>query len=237
MNTERRALNDEEREDFSVAAVWKVDWNELVVLPALSGSLIGGLALLAVGVLLRLIGVDTNGFMGLSGTSLPLFFGGIGAISFVAYIVWFEFRRRSNAVLQRQQILERNDLIVELYRIIDCKLVREPEHGQCMYFVKSSEGKIIFVFEGQDELQEDWQERPLAVLESERPRSGLKIIRLPETRESIVVKFNGSEIPVRDCYEMTLAPNFWPASGKRIKSPWDDLQRRYKLKNMTTSAN
>jgi len=237
MNTERRALNDEEREEFSATTVWKVDWKELVGFAALSGASIGGLALLAIGALLRLIGIDTNGFVGLIGGSLPLLFVGIAASVFVAYVVWFEFRRRSNAVLRRQQILERSDLIVELYKIIDCKLVREPEHGQCMYFVKSCEGKIIFVFEGQDELQEDWQERPLSMSESERPRSELKIIRLPETREGIFVKFNGPEIPVRDCFEMTLAPNFWPASGKILKSPWDDLQRRYKLKNMTTSAN
>lgn len=236
MDTERRALNDDERTEFSATASWKVDWKELLGFAALGGGFLGGLVLLAGGILLWLIGIDTNGFMGLSTDSLPPLFVGIGALSFVAYVVWFELRSQRNAVLRRQQILDRNDLIVEVYKVVDCKLVREPDHGQCMYFVKSCEGKVIFVFEGQDELQEDWQERPLAILEGERPRSELKIIRLPETNESVVVKFNGPEIPVRDCFEMTLAPNFWPASGKTLKSPWDDLQRRYRLKNFTTSA-
>ena len=236
MYTEHRALNEDERIEFSATALWKVDWKELVGLAALSGGFFGGLVLFAGGVLLRLIGFDTDGFMGLAGKSLPLFSVVIGASSFVAYVVWFEFRCQRNAFLRRQQILDRDDLVVEVHKIVDCKLVREPEHGQCMYFVKSCEGKVIFVFEGQDELQEDWQERPLAVLESERPRSELKIIRLPGTNESIVVKFSGPEIPVRDCFEMTLAPNSWPASGKTLKSSWDDLQRRYRLKNFTTSA-
>ncbi|MEP6064735.1 MAG: hypothetical protein ABJ246_02775 [Paracoccaceae bacterium] len=236
MDTERRALNDDERTEFSATALWKVDWKELVGFAAMGGGFLALFFLLAGGILLKLIGIDTNGFMGLSADSLPLFFVGIGASSFVAYVIWFEFRSQRNAVLRRQQILDRNDLIVEVYKVADCKLVREPEHGQCMYFVKSCEGKVIFVFEGQDELQEDWQEHPLAVLESERPRSELKIIRLPETNESVVVEFNGPEIPFHDCFEMTLAPNFWPASGKTLKSPWDDLQRRYRLKNFTTSA-
>lgn len=236
MDTERRALNDDERTAFSATALWKVDWKELVGFAALAGGVLGFLVLLGVGILLNLVGINTNGFMGLSGDSLPPIFMGVGALSFAAFGVWSELRSQRNAAQRRQQILDRSDLIVELYKVVDCKLVREPEHGQCMYFVKSCEGKVIFVFEGQDELQEDWQERPLAVLESDRPRSELKIVRLPETKESVVVRFEGPEIPVRDCFEMTLAPNFWPTSGKTLKSTWDDLQRRYRLKNVTTSA-
>jgi hypothetical protein len=235
MDTERRALNDEERAEFSATALWKVDWTELVGFAVLSGGSVGVLFLFAVGLVSRLTGVETNGLMGLNGDILAPIFAGVGASSFVVYVVWFEFRSRGIAVLRRQQILDRNDLVVKVHKIVDCMLVREPEHGQCMYFVKSYEGKVIFVFEGQDELQERWQESPLAVLDSERPKNELKIIRLPETNESISVTFDGHEISVRDCFEMTLAPDFWPASGKTLKSSWDDLHRRYKLKNMTPS--
>lgn len=175
--------------------------------------------------------------MGLSYDSVSPFFFGIGAASLTAYVWWFQFRERRNQALHRQQIFDRNDLIVEVHKIDDCILVRETEHGQYMYFLRSGEGKVIFVFEGQEELQEDWQEKPLAVLENERPRSQLKIIRLPETKESVLVKFDGPEIPVRDCFEMALAPEFWPASGKILKSSWDDLQRNYKLKNMKITTN
>lgn len=235
MDTEHRALNNDERTELSATTSSKTDWKELVGFAVLSGGSLGILALFAVGVLLRFTGIDTHGFMGLSDNSLPVVFAGIGASSFVAYVVLFELRSQRKAVQHRQHILDRDDLVVEVHKIVDCKLVREPEHGQCMYFAKSRDGKVIFIFEGNDELQEDWQERPLTVLESERPRSELKIIRLPETEESIVVAFTGPEIHVDDCFEMTLAPSFWPASGKVLKSSWDDLQKRYKLKKMASS--
>lgn len=236
MDTERRALNDAEQTEFSSTALWKTDWKELLGLAAMSGGFLGGLVCLVAGVLLRFIGADTNGFMGLSGNSLLLFSVGVGASSSVAYVLWFEFRSQRKAARRREQILDRNDLVVEVYKIVDCKLVREPEHGQCMYFLKSSEGKVLFVFEGQDELQDGWQNHPLVVSESERPRRVLKIIRLPETNESIVVTFDGPEIPLHDCFEMTLAPSHWPASGKVLKSSWNDVQRRYRLKHFSTSA-
>lgn len=38
MDIERRALNDEERTEFSATALWKVDWKELVGFAALGGG-------------------------------------------------------------------------------------------------------------------------------------------------------------------------------------------------------
>ncbi|WP_415404103.1 hypothetical protein [Tateyamaria sp. SN3-11] len=67
LNTERRALNDDERTKLSETASWNVDWKELVGFAALGGGSFGALVLLAVGGLLRLMGIDTNGFVGLTG--------------------------------------------------------------------------------------------------------------------------------------------------------------------------
>lgn len=234
MDSERRALNDQERAELSATTLWEADWIELVGFSALGGGFLGGLVLLVVSFALRSIGVDVNDHLGLSGIGLALLGVVIGASSFVGYVVWFEIRGRNDAALKHQQILQRDDLIFEVHKIVESKLVREPEHGQCMYFVKTLEGKVIFVFEGQEDLQENWEKSPLVLPENERPRRELKIVRLPETKEGILVQFDGPEVLVREWFEMTLAPHFWPASGKVITSPWDDLQGRYKLKSMNT---
>lgn len=233
MDIERRALNEDERAEFASTALWEVDWKELVGIAALNGGSLSLLVLLVAAVVAKLIGIDTTWFMGLSDNSLMLLAFGIGASSFVAYVVGFELRSQKNSIVRRQHILGRNDLVVETHSIVDCKLVREPEHGQCMFFVKSYDENVMFVFEGQD-LQEGWEESPLLLSESDRPRRNLKIVRLPETRESIFVKFYGPEIPLHACFEMALGPNSWPSSGKVLKSSWDDLERRYRLKTLKT---
>jgi len=65
-----------------------------------------------------------------------------------------------------------------------------------MFFVRCTDNSIVFIFKGEDELDEDWENDPLTIPEQERSRAILKIVGDPETKDVILVQFDGEEIPV-----------------------------------------
>lgn len=230
MKLERRALSAEERKELSAVSSHQIPWSEIFVFSLFAGTGVGAIFAIAFTMLLGFSNIEIFGIPSLDLDRLALILGPLGALGFLSYMVFSFIRQKGIRTREREQIIDRDDLIVEVRTVNACKLVREPEHGQCMFFVRTDDGETLFIFEGQDELQDDWKTNPLGLPESDKPRDELKVIRHPKTKKGIMVCFSGSTLPIRQCFEIGLAPASWPASGAVLRSPWDEVQRRYRLK-------
>lgn len=156
--------------------------------------------------------------------------GALVAIYFIVYLINHELKHRRNYEQFRLKLSNSDDLIVEQHRIIKCLFVREPKHGQPMYFVQSEDDVIFFILEGQAELDLDWEQDPQRLKDDEKPRAQLKLIREPSSKQCLFEEFNGQTIPPGECHIIPLSPSQWPTSGNKIKGPWETLAARYRLK-------
>lgn len=227
MTIERRALNAEEREVLNAFEPGSLFLKEVLLFAALGGAVVGVILAFAIGLILKLAGLQTGNM-----ENLPLILGVFGALALGAHGLWDVFQSRKQSAERRATLLQSEDLIVETHHVQEVKLVREPEHGQPMYFVRTDEDLVHFVLEGQNTLDEKWETEPLSLSEEEAPRRGLKLIRDPANKECIMESFFGDAFAPDKCFEIGLDPQYWPASGKKIKAPWDELDRRYRLKEM-----
>ena len=234
MQVERRALNAEEAAALSrhdLDSSFFRELKEYVGTAVFMGTICVFLAMMLDVALTKLIDVDLLGSIHIERIVLLA----VWAIGTLAGIVYFAYDIWSNRKLverRRAGLLTSDDLSVEYHQIEDCKFVREPEHGQPMYFVRCSDDVILFIFEGQDDLDEDWEDNPMRTGGHEKPRANLKIIRTPKKNDCFLVQFDGPVIPVHDCHVINVGPGRWPASGDILDTPWDSLEKRYKLERM-----
>jgi len=231
MKTERRALNSQERAQL-IEPSHGIPFGTLFWAAIQLGVFLAGFVWLISYLAGKIIGVDLTYFT--NGKQEHLAIALFIAASFfgLVYLVRHQMRSISRMRRSRQQSIASNDLLVELYEVKDCKLVRDPEHGQPMFFVRCDDGSIHCVFEGQDELDEEWYEHPLRLGDTDKPRVNLKIIRNTKTKEYILEEFSGTALPLDACYIINVAPDKWPVDGRALKCRWEDIDKRYQLEKM-----
>ena len=230
MKTERRGLNEAEKLHFLEQSPAVVDWKEALVSPFLGGVFAGFLAFLAMAGLDKLLGFELRFALGVDPAVLMLIIcGGLAAV-FTGFAVRFELMNRKAVMTRRDEILELEDLVVEYHRVVEGKLVHEPEHGQYMFFLRTSDDKTVFVLEGQDVPEHGCTEEFLLhVPEDDTPKEDLKIIRHPSDGQTLFLTFSGLPLSFKESFEIGLAPQFWPESGRILKAPWKEIEARYRL--------
>lgn len=232
MDVERRALTAKEAERVTAMPPDEGFLKDILGLALFAGGLFGGLVGIAAVMIERYTGLLPD--MLTNGGEVIL--GLVSALAIAGWTVVSEWRSRKN---HREWLLKRNEdlagrdnLICEVHRVIDVMLVRDPEHGQPMYFVKTEDDRIFYVFNGQDELDEDWECQPLKLKDDDRPRAGLKIILHPKTKERLLVEFQGTPIDARTCYIIDRDPAEWPMDGQIMQGEWETLPKRYQLREV-----
>ena len=232
MHTERRALTADEARRLAAPADMGQAW-PFLVLGSVNMGIICTLAFLGLAFLIEWTSSIT--VEALTGSTM----GAIGVLVFsVASASTLVLLRARTAHAQREdasrraRLLDADDLLIEYHDIADCKLVREPEHGQPMFFARCEDGRVVFVFEGQDDLDDDWSSRPEVLRDDEKPRRTLKIVRNPKTGDCELLHFEGDELPVSECKLIALRPEQWPSNGKVVSAPWSELERRYRLRDL-----
>lgn len=232
METERRALNAEETAELSKYSGDVFDWKEWLWSSLLTGSFLGIILALPILLIDWLTGRNLAHLIGQGYDKLPLVFAAVGAACFAIYTLWDGLRFHWIAKQRRANLLVRTDLLVERHHVEDCKFVREDEHGQRMYFLRTSDQTIIFIFEDQD-LDHCWEEHPLEIPHDERPRNTLKIIRDPASDGCVLSAFLGEQVAIHECFKMDLPVRKWPTNGAIIAPPWETLDKRFGLKTIS----
>lgn len=227
MQSERRALTEDEKQQISGPFDDTIGWTDYAPLAFFLGMLFGLVYQLAV-YLFTTFGEADPILLGcdLSDLLLPVWLGS----SACTYLLLLrsDLRNRREVRARRALLFASDKIPVELHEIQDCKLLREPEHGMPMFFLQGSDGAVIFVMEP-CELEEDWEDDPLRLPADSRPRRHLKILRHPQTKDCVLTQFQGEELEVSNCYEIGLKPEQWPADGAILRVPWAEVEKRYRL--------
>lgn len=202
----------------------------------LNGAFVGFVAFLVIAGLDKLLSFDLRFALGVDPTVLLLIACGAFASVSMGFAVRFEVMNQKAVRTRRDEVLKLDDLLVEYHKTAEGKLVREPEHGQHMFFLRTSDDKTVFVLEGQDEPEHGWNEElPLHVPEEDTPKEDLKIIRHPTDGQTLILTFSGPPLSFKESFEIGLAPQSWPESGRILKAPWQEIEARYRLSKRASS--
>ena len=135
---------------------------------------------------------------------------------------WQDMRPEIRADLEGGQVLE------ESYQFTAAKRFQEPEHGGLFYFLRTTDDKVMVIYDQESQDLGVQGEDPLK--SSFQPCTELRIIRAPRTQYVIGKQFSGAALDAGAPRELTLAPESWPESETFCKIRWDDLEGRLSRK-------
>lgn len=156
-------------------------------------------------------------------------FGGLACV--VAAIVssirwvkgWIDMRPLLLADLQNSQVIE------EHYRFSAAKLFQEPEHGGLMYFLQTTDGKVLVLYDYESQDLGAGGEDPFG--SSFKPASDLSIVRTPNAGVVIDRQFSGAALNAGEPFELSVDPELWPEPDTYCYIPWDELEERLSLRS------
>jgi hypothetical protein len=120
--------------------------------------------------------------------------------------------------------LEEGQVIEESYQFSAAKRFQEPEHGGLFYFLRTTDDKVMVVYDQESQDLGVQGEDPLS--SKFQPCRELLIIRAPRTEYVLSKQFSGEVLDAGDPHELSLAPELWPESETFCKFRWDDLEDR-----------
>ena len=238
MQLEARALTEEEKrrlEEWPPPSSIVSDLGELLS-PAVGVGIVCALVVLFINSLVDAVSdFDALSLVGLGydRVVVAIVISLVVASCVFLYMTVQELRWRRTREAKLADLFAREDVRVETHRIEEVRLVREPEHGQAMLFLRDDKGTVLFVCEHGD-LPEDWEEQPLRISEPDQPRRELKILRHPETKDCVLLDFAGEALSFSECYVMNVEPSEWPDYGEAVGTTWSDLEAHYKLEKITS---
>lgn len=113
----------------------------------------------------------------------------------------------------------------EHYEFTDAKRFQEPEHGGLIYFLRTTSGEVITLY---DRESQDLGARGKDPMNSSfAPRSDLMIVRAPRTRFVIKKSFSGARLKVGQPVELCVQPDRWPEDEAYCEVPWSELETRF----------
>jgi hypothetical protein len=117
----------------------------------------------------------------------------------------------------------------EHYILRGVKRFQEPEHGGLMYFLLTTEDKVLTLFdhESQDLAMQDGDPLKSGFL----PMAELVMVRAPKTGFVIDKKFSGESLEVPDPVDLQVSPENWPESEGYCNIPWAELESRLGLQD------
>jgi hypothetical protein len=140
-------------------------------------------------------------------------------ISSIRWIrAWEDCRPLLKADIDTGQVHE------EHYAFTSAKRFQEPEHGGLMYFLRTTEDKVLALF--------DYESQDLGVQEDDPfkssfvPMSDLIMIKAPKAGFVLGTTFSGIPLEAGDPIELCVEPKHWPESESYVSIPWSELEAR-----------
>ena len=120
--------------------------------------------------------------------------------------------------------LAAGEVVEEQYQITDTKRFQEPEHGGLIYFLRTSEDKVLVLYDHESAQLGARDEDPMS--SQFTVRMGLHIVRAPHTRYILEQKFFGDVLDPGEPIEITAPPSRWPEQDEYCDIPWHQLEPR-----------
>lgn len=151
----------------------------------------------------------------------------LGLIAFSAIYATYSTARWMGSWEDSRQPLRddlRSGIVTEEHlRLLEAKLLQDPEHGGFVYFLKTDDGRVYVIY--------DHESIELAMAEEDptgsgfEPRSQLTIVKAPRSQFTINNSFSGRDIDVYGPAEMTAPPKKWPENEDFSPIPWDQIEK------------
>lgn len=119
-------------------------------------------------------------------------------------------------------------VVEERYSFTASKRFQEPEHGGLMYFLRTTDDKVLTLFDYESQNLGVDRQDPLK--SGFRPLTKLLMVRAPQSRVVINQEFSGSLLNPGDPQDLAAPPELWPDSESYCNIPWDDLEKRLSLR-------
>jgi hypothetical protein len=113
----------------------------------------------------------------------------------------------------------------EQLTFVEAMCFQEPEHDGLIYFLRTADDRVFatFDYESQD-LGAGGED---AFSSSFRPKSQLRLVRLPSAREPLRVTFYGEILPTDRVLKLSAPAKQWPKDDEFIDVPWAELERQF----------
>lgn len=112
----------------------------------------------------------------------------------------------------------------EHYAFTAAKRFQEPEHGGLIYFLRTTEDRVLTLFDHESQDLGAQEQDPLS--SSFRPMSALVMVRAPKTGFVVEKNFAGTPLEAGDPVALDLEPKLWPETECYCNIPWAELESR-----------
>lgn len=113
--------------------------------------------------------------------------------------------------------------VVEEHYLFDAaKRFQEPEHGGLMYFLHTTDDRVLTLFDHESQNLGVREKDPLA--SSFRPTSKLIMVRAPVTGLVISMAFENEPLDAGEPVELAVPPEQWPETEQYCGIPWSRLK-------------
>ena len=119
--------------------------------------------------------------------------------------------------------IEAGQVLEERYRFVDARRFQEPEHGGLIYFLHTSDDRVLVLY---DYDSQDLGVQGLDPLTSSfRPKHELALVRTTDSEMVISTVFSGEGFTFSETTELRAPPDQWPESETFYDVHWSDLDR------------
>lgn len=152
----------------------------------------------------------------------------LSVVCTLCYAISWTLRSIKSASARRQRLhadLAAGVVWEEQLTFVAAMCFQEPEHDGLIYFLRTADDRVFakFDYESQD-LGAGGED---AFSSSFRPKSQLRLVRLPTSRHPLSATFHGEILPMDRVLELTVPVEQWPEDEEFTDVPWTELERRF----------
>lgn len=151
----------------------------------------------------------------------------VGGVTTLAYAIGSSVRwlkGLENLAPSIRADLANGQVVVEELAFGEAKCMQEQEHGGLIYFLRSSDDRVLVVY--------DYESQDLGVQgdgpegSSFRPRMHLTVVRAPQSGLVVGKSFSGDALKVAEVIDLVAPPDQWPEDADFCDIPWAELEAR-----------
>jgi hypothetical protein len=113
-------------------------------------------------------------------------------------------------------------VIEEHYAFDAIQRFQEPEHGGLIYFLRTTEGRVLTLYDHESSDLGAQEGDPLG--STFKPMSRLVMVRAPQTGWVISTNFSGEQLDPGDPIELAASHKRWPETEEYCSIPWAELE-------------
>ncbi len=131
---------------------------------------------------------------------------------------WPDHRERVHDDLEAGLVTE------DVHTVVEAKCLQEQEYGSLLYFLKTSDERVLVLYDRESMELSMLNEDPLG--SSFEPQSTIRIVKGPNSGFTISMTFSGDAIDIHGPIDMTASPREWPDDEKFYPFRWEEIEER-----------